>query len=274
MQLMTMSQVEKALECAFMMCNQPPTYQQVENGVALRLGIDLGTSNIVSMVLNEDLTPVAVLMDSADVVRDGIVWDFFGAVSIIQSHLDRLRQWFPNLPEQAITSYPPGTEARISANVLEACGLTVSKVVDEPSAVAYLLGLDNSAIVDIGGGTTGVAVVEQQAVIFSADEPTGGHHVNLTIAGRLKTDIETAEKYKKTAQTQDVWPIVAPVFEKMADIVEEKLQGFEVKTLYLSGGSVMITGVSQLFKQRFPHLNVINPACAILLTPYAIAAYQ
>lgn len=43
------------------------------------LGIDLGTCNIVSMVIDKDANPIATRVDEADVVRDGIVWDFFGA---------------------------------------------------------------------------------------------------------------------------------------------------------------------------------------------------
>ncbi|MDR3220926.1 MAG: ethanolamine utilization protein EutJ, partial [Candidatus Accumulibacter sp.] len=46
----------------------------------LSLGIDLGTSDVVSMLVDADARPVAVRLDWADVVRDGVVWDFFGAV--------------------------------------------------------------------------------------------------------------------------------------------------------------------------------------------------
>ncbi|SQB28413.1 ethanolamine utilization protein [Citrobacter koseri] len=34
-------------------------------------------------------------------------------------------------------------------------------MLDEPTAVADLLRLDNAGVVDIGGGTTGIAIVKQ-----------------------------------------------------------------------------------------------------------------
>lgn len=54
-----------------------------------------------------------------------------------------------------------GTDPRISINVLESAGLEVSHVLDEPTAVADLLQLDNAGVVDIGGGTTGIAIVKR-----------------------------------------------------------------------------------------------------------------
>ncbi len=37
-----------------------------------------------------------------------------------------------------------------------------------------LLQLDNAGVVDIGGGTTGIAIVKKGKVTYSADEATGG----------------------------------------------------------------------------------------------------
>lgn len=121
---------------------------------------------------------MAVCLDWADVVRDGIVWDFFGAVTIVRRHLDTLEQQFGRRFSHAATSFPPGTDPRISINVLESAGLEVSHVLDEPTAVADLLQLDNAGVVDIGGGTTGIAIVKKGKVTYSADEATGGHHIS------------------------------------------------------------------------------------------------
>ncbi|MDR2787846.1 MAG: ethanolamine utilization protein EutJ, partial [Candidatus Accumulibacter sp.] len=121
----------------------------------LSLGIDLGTSDIVSMLVDDDARPVAVCLDWADVVRDGVVWDFFGATRIVREQIERLRDRTGGaLPDRATTSFPPGTDPRISVNVIEAAGLSVAGVIDEPSSVAALLRLDRAAVVDIGGGTT------------------------------------------------------------------------------------------------------------------------
>ena len=63
----------------------------------------------------------------------------------------------------AASAYPPGVplaEVRATANVVEAAGLECTGLVDEPTAANALLGIENGAIVDVGGGTTGIAVVE------------------------------------------------------------------------------------------------------------------
>ena len=64
-----------------------------------------------------------------------------------------------------------------------------------------------------------------------------------------------------------------PVFDKMAHIVDTHLQGWQVDTLYLSGGSCAMPGVRELFAQRFPQLEVILPQPPLFLTPLAIAAH-
>lgn len=181
------------LQTAAMLCNQTP----VAMGSPLWLGVDLGTCDVVSMVVDRDGQPVAVCLDWADVVRDGIVWDFFGAVTIVRRHLDTLEQQFGRRFSHAATSFPPGTDPRISINVLESAGLEVSHALDEPTAVADLLQLDNAGVVDIGGGTTGIAVVKQGKVTYSADEATGGHHISLTLAGNRRISLEEAEQYKR-----------------------------------------------------------------------------
>ncbi len=84
----------------------------------LWLGIDLGTCDVVSMVVDRDGQPVAVCLDWADVVRDGIVWDFFGAVTLVRRHLATLEQQLGCRFTHAATSFPPGTDPRISINVL------------------------------------------------------------------------------------------------------------------------------------------------------------
>lgn len=263
--------VDNALKTAARVVNSDAPI--ATNRQTLRLGIDLGTSDIVSMVLDESNTVLAACLEWADVVRDGVVLDFYGATQILKRQLNHLEQVFGVDFEQATTSFPPGTDPRISVNVLQAAGLELSAVIDEPSAVAHLLDLDKAAVVDIGGGTTGIAVVQNGQVVYSGDEPSGGRHVSLTIAGGEKISLEAAEQLKITKGKQ-VWPMVKPVFEKMADIVRAHIQGHDVRTLYLSGGSCSLSGVGELFAEEFPELAIILPKHPIFLTPFAIAAYQ
>ena len=227
------------LQTAATLCNQTPAATESP----LWLGVDLGTCDVVSMVVDRNGQPVAVCLDWADVVRDGIVWDFFGAVTIVRRHLDTLEQQFGRRFSHAATSFPPGTDPRISINVLESAGLEVSHVLDEPTAVADLLQLDNAGVVDIGGGTTGIAIVKKGKVTYSADEATGGHHISLTLAGNRRISLEEAEQYKR-GHGDEIWPAVKPVYEKMADIVARHIEGQGITDLWLAGGSCMQPGVA------------------------------
>lgn len=254
------------LQTAATLCNQTPAATESP----LWLGVDLGTCDVVSMVVDRDGQPVAVCLDWADVVRDGIVWDFFGAVTIVRRHLDTLEQQFGLRFSHAATSFPPGTDPRISINVLESAGLEVSHVLDEPTAVADLLQLDNAGVVDIGGGTTGIAIVKKGKVTYSADEATGGHHISLTLAGNRRISLEEAEQYKR-GHGEEIWPAVKPVYEKMADIVARHIEGQGITDLWLAGGSCLQPGVAELFRKQFPALQVHLPQHSLFMTPLAIA---
>ncbi len=152
----------------------------------------------------------------------------------------------------------------------ESAGLEISHVLDEPTAVADLLQLDNAGVVDIGGGTTGIAIVKQGRVTYSADEATGGHHISLTLAGNRGIGLEEAEQYKRS-HAGEIWPVVKPVYEKMAEIVARHIAGQGIVDLWLAGGACMQPGVHELFRQRFPALPVHLPQHSLFMTPLAIA---
>ena len=52
------------------------------------------------------------------------------------------------------------------------------------------------AVIDIGGGTTGVAVYEEGDVLSSSVLPVGAGHITNDLAIGLKTNVDTAEKIK------------------------------------------------------------------------------
>ncbi len=52
------------------------------------------------------------------------------------------------------------------------------------------------AVVDIGGGTTGIAVYEEGEILYSSVLPVGAGHVTNDLAIGLRTDVEVAEAIK------------------------------------------------------------------------------
>jgi ethanolamine utilization protein EutJ len=213
---------------------------------ALRVGVDLGTAYVVAAVLDAQGRPLAGEYQFAEVARDGLVVDFFGAVEIVRAMKDRLERRTGRVLTHAASGYPPGVpeaEVRATANVLEAAGLHCSGLVDEPSADNLVLGLQEGVIVDVGGGTTGVAVIRDGRVVYTADEATGGTHFSLVIAGALDVSFEEAERRKlDPAEQPRLFPLVRPVMEKVGSIVARHVRPFGPARLTLVGGSCAFPG--------------------------------
>ncbi|WP_243310057.1 ethanolamine utilization protein EutJ [Fundidesulfovibrio agrisoli] len=239
----------------------------------LSVGVDLGTADVVLMVLDASGEPVAAFLEWAEVVRDGVVVDYMGAVDIVRDMVTKARKRTGMEISHASTSFPPGTDPRLSTNILEAAWLEVTAVRDEPSCVAELLRLDEAAVVDIGGGTTGTAVVHDGRVVFSADEPTGGRHLSLVLAGHYGVDFEEAERIKREPEAHDVLNLVRPTLQRIGDIVAGHIRGHQVGRIILSGGTCCLPGAAGVLEAELG-LPVTLPSQPLLLTPLAIASLQ
>ena len=64
-----------------------------------------------------------------------------------------------------------------------------------------------------------MSILKSGKVTFSADEPTGGSHMKLVIAGALGLPYAEAEEMKKNGQEAQVFTLVLPVAQKMASLV-------------------------------------------------------
>lgn len=238
-----------------------------------KVGVDLGTADIQTVVLDPYNRPLACYLDWADVVRDGVVVNYHGACRIVREQLRRASDRLGINIEQACTSFPPGTDPRISINVVESAGIKVSNVIDEPSSVTALLHLQDAAVVDIGGGTTGTAIIEQGKVVKSVDDPTGGHHITLTLAGHHSLEYEEAELLKREDDSGAALTVVRPVIAKMADLVKAHIAEYSPPAIYLTGGCCALHGFTTAFAAEFTDIEVIAPSQPLYLTPLAIAAF-
>ncbi|MCS7232497.1 MAG: ethanolamine utilization protein EutJ [Synergistetes bacterium] len=237
-------------------------------------GVDLGTAYVVVTVVDSNGNPVAGAYRFAEVVRDGVVVDFTGAVRIVRSLKSELEKKLGVELRKAAAAFPPGTGKaveKVHFYVAEGAGFEVIRMIDEPTAANYVLGVKDGVIVDVGGGTTGIAVVNNGEVIYTADEPTGGTHFSLVIAGALKISFEEAEEYKKDPKNaKDVLMIVKPVVQKVASIIHRHLNGFEVECVYLVGGTACLQGIEDIISQELG-LAVWKPRNPLFVTPLGIA---
>jgi ethanolamine utilization protein EutJ len=243
----------------------------------LHVGVDLGTAYLVLVALDENDQPLAGEYQFAQVVRDGLVVDYIGAVDLLRDMKKRLENHLGRELTHAASGFPPGVpqvEVRAIANVLEAADIRCSGLVDEPSAANNLLQVQNGAILDVGGGTTGIAVVRDGEVIYTADEATGGTHFTLVIAGALDIPFEEAEALKTNlAEQRRLFPLVRPVMEKVGSIAARHLAGFYVEQLYLVGGTSAFPGMAGVI-QEYTGIPTTVPSHPVFVTPIGIAMHD
>ncbi|WP_301859732.1 ethanolamine utilization protein EutJ [uncultured Megasphaera sp.] len=243
----------------------------------LKVGVDLGTANIVLAVTDSENRPVAGMTTASKVVRDGIVVDYVGAVRAVRQMKAALEEKLGVELTQAATAIPPGIlegNVRCIANCVEGADLEVTRVIDEPTAASTILNISDGAVVDVGGGTTGISILKDGNVTFTADEATGGTHMSLVLAGYYGISFDEAETLKKdTTKESDVFPVVKPVVEKMASIVQRFVAGKDVQNIYVVGGACCFTEFEDVF-EKILHIPTWKPNDCLFVTPLGIAVNQ
>jgi ethanolamine utilization protein EutJ len=237
-------------------------------------GVDLGTACVVLAVLDENYRPVAGAYRYADVVRDGMVVDYLGAIKIVRELKHQLEAQLGTELLYAAAAIPPGTDALDSGavkNVVQAAGFEITNVLDESTAANAVLKMQNGAVVDIGGGTTGISILKDGKVVYVADEATGGTHLSLVISGSYKMSFAAADLYKRNSENhRELLAVVKPVIEKIASIISRHIKGHDVREISLVGGTCCLEGIEKIIEKQtgiFTH-KPLNP---MFVTPLGIA---
>lgn len=234
-----------------------------ENG--LRTGVDLGTACTVLVACDGAGRPLAGALEWTGVVRDGVVVDFHGAIAALRRLKSDVEERLGRRIDHAAAGYPPGVphaEVRAVEHVLEGADLRCTGLVGEPTAANSVLGMSDGAVVDVGGGTTGIAVFAGGDLVHVVDEPTGGVHASLVIAGALGLSFDEAELMKRDpSQAVDVAPLVRPVFEKIGVIVGRALAPHPVDRVALVGGTCRFLSAAAVIGET------IGLVCAVPADP-------
>ena len=238
----------------------------------LRCGVDLGTATFVLAVIDALGEPVYLDARPASAVRDGVVVDFHGATEVVA----RLKADAEAALGQPLTAgaaaYPPGvgrSESRACQFALERAGLDCVNLIDEVSAANALLGLTDAVLVDVGGGSTGVGIIEGGELTEVGDLPGGGHHLDLILAGALRIDVEVAERVKRE-DGGDYLHILRPGLERVATNIDRLSLGRDSLPIHLAGGALMIPGAGEVVSQYLERPVVEYPH-ALYITPFGIA---
>lgn len=237
-------------------------------------GVDLGTACVVLAVLDENYKPVAGAYRYADVVRDGMVVDYIGAIRIVRELKEELEEKLGTELYFAAAAIPPGTDSLDGGaikNVVQGAGFEITALLDEPTAANAVLKIKNGVVVDIGGGTTGISILKDGEVVYVADEPTGGTHFSLVISGAYQMAFQEAEVYKRKEENhKELLPVLKPVVEKVASIISRHIKGHDVQEIYLVGGTCCLTGIEAIIEKQ-TGIRTRKPENPMFVTPLGIA---
>lgn len=230
------------------------------------VAIDLGTANTVVYVRNKGIvldepTVVALKADTRQVLaagkqakemlgktpetimvcrpmRDGVIADFESTESMLRyfiraAHNDRRTLVRPRM----IIGVPSGitqVERRAVEDTAKQAGAREVYTIMEPMAAAIGAGLpvqepSGSMIVDIGGGTTEVAVISLKGVVFCRSVRVGGDEMDRAIVNYVK------RKYNLLIGERTAEVIKIAIGSALH--VEQTVKGMEVK------GRDLVTGV-------------------------------
>lgn len=186
------------------------------------MGIDLGTANTLVYVsgkgivlqepsvvaIDQDLKiPLAVGEDAKKMLgrtpgnvialrplRDGVIADFDTAELMLKTFIRRVHEGRTIVSPRIIIGIPSGVTGVERRAVIEAAtqaGAREVRLIDEPIAAAIGAGLPvaeatGNMIIDIGGGTTEVAVLSLQGTVISESVRVAGDELNESIVQYMK----------------------------------------------------------------------------------------
>ena len=119
-----------------------------------------------------------------------------------------------------------------------------------------------------GSGRTGSGAGR---IVSSVDEATGGVHFSLVLSGAYRMKFDSADEYKRNGKNHtEILPVVKPVIEKIAGIIEKAVAVHEVDTVVLVGGSSCLTGIEKVIEKN-TGICTLKPKNPLFVTPLGIA---
>ncbi len=192
------------------------------------IGIDLGTSNILitlkgkGIVLNE---PSVVAMDrkteqilatgceakemlgrtpeqiiAVRPIKDGVIADFTATQLMIKNLISKVCKRYNVTKPRVVVGVPSGiteVEERAVEEAVSQTGAREVYLIEEPMAAAIGAGLDvveptGNMIIDIGGGTTEIAVISLGGIVISNSIKTAGDELDEAIVNYAKNYLNLA----------------------------------------------------------------------------------
>ena len=186
------------------------------------LAIDLGTANTlvyvrgrgiicsepsVVVVRRDNKKPIAVGLEAKEMIgktpanimtirpmKDGVIADFDATEEMLKYFITKVHHRKSFISPRVIIGVPSGitqVEQRAVKDAAHASGAREVYLIEEPMAAALGVGLPvgepfGNMIVDIGGGTTDVAIISLDGIVFSKAVRVGGDKMDEAIIAYIK----------------------------------------------------------------------------------------
>lgn len=119
-------------------------------------------------------------------LRDGVIADFEVAEQMIRGMIKKVKMKWYSTTRKMVVCVPSGiteVERRAVRDSAEHAGAKEVYLVDEPMAAAIGIGLNvhepvGNMVVDVGGGTTEIAVIALSGIVYSQSIRLGGDELN------------------------------------------------------------------------------------------------
>ena len=177
--------------------NEPSLVAYSENSPGKKkiLGVGFAAREVLSK------TPGHIIAQKP--IRDGVIADFDTAQEMLRNFLSRPEVKKTYSRPRVVVSLPYGVTEVEKKAVIEAClwaGARQVYLIDEPMAAAIGAGLpvksaQGNMIIDIGGGTTEIAVIALADIVYCEAVRVGGHRLDEAI-------VQYFRQYKKLIITE------------------------------------------------------------------------
>ncbi|MCC5926749.1 MAG: rod shape-determining protein [Bacteroidetes bacterium] len=218
-------------------------------------------------------------------LRDGVIADFEVAELMIRGMIKKVKlKWFSST-RKMVVCVPSGiteVEKRAVRDSAERAGAKDVYLVDEPMAAAIGIGLNvhepvGNMIVDIGGGTTEIAVIALSGIVYSQSVRLGGDELNEDIINYFRRNHNLLIGERTAEQVKCMIGSAAPLDEEIEiqtkgrDLVNgvpriRTVSSVEVREAIAESVNTIIESVNQSLEQTPPELSADILDRGIMLT--------
>jgi rod shape-determining protein MreB len=240
-----------------------------------KIGIDLGTANVLVFVPGKGIVSnepsvvaislaenrvLAVGNDAKEMLgrtpdtiqasrpmKDGVIADYKITEAMLKYFINKVSGKFRLIRPEVMISIPVGitsTERRAVVDAAVRAGAKAAYVVKEPMLAAIGAGIpianpSGNMIINIGGGTSEIAVISLGGIVSATSARVGGNKIDQAISDYIKRKYSlaigdrTAEEIKIT-----IGSAIAQVKEEYMDIRGRDLTGGLPKTVKISSNEV------------------------------------